>query len=78
MVFWTFSNGRFYQLVAYVWPWKRLELEKVVGERRQVSTIQFVLGAFVFLAHLSARLCLILQVFITLRRMPLGVFEMVN
>lgn len=65
-------------MVAYVWPWKRLELEKVVAERRRVSTIQIMLGAFVFLAYLSARLCLIVQVFITLRKMPLGVFETVN
>ncbi|KAH8763956.1 hypothetical protein F5882DRAFT_364589 [Hyaloscypha sp. PMI_1271] len=78
VVFWTFSNRRFYQLVAYVWPWKRLELEKVVAERQRVSTIQIMLGAFVFLAYLSARLCLIVQVFITLRKMPLGVFETVN
>jgi hypothetical protein len=78
VVFWTFSNWRFYQLVAYVWPWKRLELEKVVAERRRVSTIQIMLGAFVFLAYLSARLCLIVQVFITLKKMPFGGFETVN
>jgi hypothetical protein len=78
VVFWIFINRRFYQLVAYMWPWKKLELEKVVAERQRVSTIQIMLGAVTFLAYLLARLCLIVQVFITLRKMPLGVFETVN
>jgi hypothetical protein len=78
VVFWITGNRRFYQLVAYMHPWKRAELEKVVLERKKVSTIQILLGAFTFVVYLSARLCLIVQVFMCLRKTPLGAFDTVN
>lgn len=78
LVFWVTSNRRFYQLLGFLWPWKRKELAKIVGERKKISTTQILLGAFGFSAYLSARICLIVLVFMALRRMPVGVFETVD
>jgi hypothetical protein len=78
VVFWITSNRRFYRLIAFLWPWKKNKLEKVYKERQRVSSVQILLGVFTFSAYLSARLCLIVQVFITLRKLPLGAFDTVN
>lgn len=78
LVFWITSNRRFYMLLAYLWPWKRKQLQGVVSERAKVSTIQIMLGAVTGLAYLGARMCLIVLVFSGFRKMPVGVFKTVD
>ena len=77
-VFWITSNRKSYLLVSYLWPKRREEMEKVSAERAKVSTIQILLGAVTVLAYVASRLCLIVQVFLCLRRMPMGTFETVD
>ena len=78
IIFWVTSNRKSYLLVAYLWPKKREEMEKVSSERAKVSTIQIMLGAITVFAYLAARVCLIFQVFLCLRKKPLRAFSTVE
>ena len=53
-------------------------MEKVSSERAKVSTIQILLGAITVFAYLAARICLIIQVFLCLRKEPLRAFSTVD
>ncbi len=77
-IFWITTNRKSYLLVAYLWPKKRAQMEKVSSERAKVSTIQIMLGAFTVFAYLAARVCLIVQVFLCLRKEPLRAFSTVD
>ena len=77
-VFWITSNRKSYLLVSYLWPRKREEMEKISAERAKVSTIQILLGAVTVFAYVTARMCLIVQVFLCLRKLPSGAFKSVD
>ena len=77
-VFWITSNRKSYLLVSYLWPRKRKQMEKISAERAKVSTIQVLLGAVTVVAYVTARMCLIVQVFLCLRKLPLGAFQIVD
>lgn len=77
-VFWITSNRKSYLLVSYLWPKKREAMEKISAERAKVSTIQILLGAVTVLAYVAARMCLIVQVLLCLRKLPLGAFRTVD
>ena len=77
-ILWIMSNRKSYLLVAYLWPKKRKEMEKVSSERAKVSTFHCMLSAIPVFTYLVARVCLIFQVFLCLRKEPLGAFSTVN
>ena len=53
-------------------------MEKVSSEGAKLSTIQIMLGAIPVYTYLAARGCLIVQVFLCLRKEPLGAFSTVD
>jgi hypothetical protein len=76
--FWVVGNRKFYLLFGYLMPSKRKAMEKVSDERRQVSPIQISLSIAGVVLYLVARICLIVQALISLRALPVGVFETVR
>jgi hypothetical protein len=76
--FWIVGNRKFYLLFGYLMPSKRKAMEKVSDERRQVSPIQISLSIAGVILYLVARICLIVQALISLRALPVGVFETVR
>ena len=77
-VFWVTANRRFYGLLSYIWPSRKSKMQKIVCERRRVSPTQIFLGALTACSYLVARMCLIVQVLVSLRALPIGAFETVN
>ena len=75
---WFISNQKSYLLVAYFWPKERKELEKISAERAKATTNQIMLCAITSFAYLAARVCLIVQVFLCLRKEPLRAFSTVD
>ena len=53
-------------------------MEKASSEGGKLSTIQMMLAAILVYTYLAARICLIVQVFLCLRKEPLGAFSTVN
>ncbi|KAI9796758.1 MAG: hypothetical protein M1833_005998 [Piccolia ochrophora] len=77
-IFWITSNRKSYLLVAYLWPTKRKRMQEISNERANVSALQIVMGAISGVIYLLARLCLIVQVFLCLRKTPTGAFNTVE
>lgn len=75
---WFISNQKSYLLVAYFWPKERKELERISAERAKATTNYMMLCAFTSFAYLAARVCLIVQVFLCLRKEPLRAFSTVD
>ncbi|KAL8716927.1 MAG: hypothetical protein Q9225_005779 [Loekoesia sp. 1 TL-2023] len=78
VVFWITGNRKFYLLFSYLWPSKKEHLEKISSERAKVSTVQILLGAVTTVGYLTARMTLIVQVFLAFRKAPLGIFDTVD
>ncbi|KAG6997845.1 hypothetical protein G7Y79_00037g073630 [Physcia stellaris] len=78
LVFWITSNRKFYLLFSYLWPRKREKMEQISAERKKVSNIQILLGTVTTLVYMAARMCLIVQVFLSLRRLPIGAYQTVS
>lgn len=53
-------------------------MEKISSERAKVSTVQILLGAVTTFSYLTARITLIVQIFLAFRRAPLGIFDTVD
>ena len=77
-IFWYISNQKSYLLVSYVWPKERKELEKISTDRAKATSNQMMLCAITSFAYLAARVYLIAQVFLCLRKEPLRAFSTVG
>ena len=78
LMFWITGNRKTYVLVGFIWPKARRKVQEISNERKKVSTIQIILGTVTGLMYIGARLCLIVQVFVALRKNPIGTFETVD
>ncbi|KAL8775115.1 MAG: hypothetical protein Q9209_000594 [Squamulea sp. 1 TL-2023] len=78
VIFWITGNRKAYLLLSYLWPSKKEHLEKISSERAKVSTAQVLLGAVTTFSYLTARIILIVQVFLAFRKAPQGIFETVD
>ena len=75
---WFISNQNSYMLIAYFWPKERKELKKTSADRAKATTNQMMLCAITSFAYLAARVYLITQVFLCLRKEPLRAFSTVD
>lgn len=50
-------------------------MEQISAERKKVSNVQILLGAVTTLVYMAARMCLIVQIFLSLRRLPIGAYQ---
>lgn len=75
---WVVGNRKFYLIFSCISSRLQKSCRRVSDERKQVSTVQIVLGAATGLAYLIARLCIIAEVLASLRALPKGVFETVE
>ena len=74
LVFWITSKRKMYLLFSYIWPKKRGLFEKISNERNRVSKPQILLGSLTTFLYLAARICLIVEVLFSIRRLPVGAY----